>query len=88
VDVEKPKLPEEPDASPHPPEAASKGERKVFWKGEWIPAKIWDMESLKAGNLLKGLAILESPATTFLIPPGASAGMDANRLFHLTFNRG
>jgi len=86
VDVEKPRLPEEPLSGSAPPEAACKGERNVYWKGEWQKAGIWQMEALKSGNVLEGLAVVESPATTLVIPPGATAKLDAHRLFHLHFN--
>ncbi|MBC2716023.1 MAG: hydantoinase/oxoprolinase family protein [Desulfobacteraceae bacterium] len=87
VDVEKPRLPDETPAGPTPPEAAFKGERKVYWKGEWRIARILDMEALESGNIVEGLAIMESPATTFVIPPGATAELDSHRLFHLRFHQ-
>lgn len=87
VEVEKPKLPDEPCAGPIPPEAAFKGERKVYWKGEWRGARIWDMEALRNGNIMEGPAIVESPATTFVIPPGATAELDSHRIFHFIYFR-
>lgn len=86
VGVEKPKLPDEADAGINPPGAAFKGERQVYWKRGWHAARIWEMEALRSGNVLEGLAIVESPATTFVIPPGAKAELDSRRLFHLRFN--
>ena len=86
MDVEKPKLPDEPFAGSTPPREARKGEREVYWQGEWRTSSIWQMEALKNGNVLEGPAIVESPATTFVIPLGATAELDANRLFHLRFN--
>ena len=41
------------------------------------------MERLKAGNRLSGLAIVESPATTLVVPPGKSVFLDEHRIFHL-----
>jgi acetone carboxylase beta subunit len=38
---------------------------------------------LAAGNLVRGPAILESPATTFVVPDGYETYLDAHRLFHL-----
>ena len=87
VDVEKPRLPDETLAGPTPSEAAFKGERKVYWKGEWRIAQILDMEALESGNIVEGLTIMESPATTFVIPPGATAELDSHRLFHLRFHQ-
>lgn len=83
VDVEKPALPLEPLAGEEPEAGAGKGERDVYWRDDWIRARIWDMEKLKAGNRVRGLAIAESPATTFVVPPGSSAYLDEHRIFHL-----
>jgi len=41
------------------------------------------MESLRAGNHIIGPAIIESPATTFVVPDGFETDIDAHRLFHL-----
>ncbi|CCQ92328.1 Acetone carboxylase beta subunit [[Clostridium] ultunense Esp] len=83
VDVPKPKIPEEPLQGATPPAEAYVGQRNVYWKGEWVKADIWKMEALKAGNRVKGFAILESSATTFVVPPGYETYLDAHRIFHL-----
>ena len=83
IDVEKPALPQEPLADESPPGDATKGKRDVYWRDEWIEADIYEMERLKAGNRLEGLAIIESPSTTFVVPPGSSAYLDEHRIFHL-----
>ena len=88
VDVENPALPDEPRAGAIPPESAHKGERKVYWKREWRTAQIWEMEDLRSGNVVEGLAIVESQATTLVVPPGAVAELDSRRLFHLRFLKG
>ncbi|HEY5531712.1 MAG TPA: hydantoinase/oxoprolinase family protein [Candidatus Anoxymicrobiaceae bacterium] len=83
IDVEKPALPQEPLADESPPGDATKGKRDVYWRDEGIEADIYEMERLKAGNRLEGLAIIESPSTTFVVPPGSSAYLDEHRIFHL-----
>jgi acetone carboxylase beta subunit len=83
VEVPKPKIPEEPLSGENPPAEAYLGARNVYWKGEWVKADIWEMEKLKAGNRIKGFAILESSATTFVIPPGYETYLDQHRIFHL-----
>ena len=88
VDVEKPRFPEERLAGEEPPPGSHKGRRDVYWRGEWIKADIWEMEALKAGNRLEGLSIVESPATTFVIPPGAESYLDQHRIFHLQWGEG
>ena len=83
VDVPKPKIPEEPYVSEIPPKEAFHGKRRVYWDGEWVQADIWEMEALQAGNWIRGLAIIESPATTFVVPPGFETFLDNHRIFHL-----
>jgi N-methylhydantoinase A/oxoprolinase/acetone carboxylase beta subunit len=83
VEAEKPALPQEPLADESPPGDAHKGKREVYWRGKWLDADLYEMERLKAGNRLEGLAIVESPSTTFVVPPGASTYLDEHRVFHL-----
>jgi len=81
----KPRLPEEePVDSDTPPEAAHKGERAIYWEGDWHDAAIWDMDHIQAGNVIEGPAVTEAPATTMLVPPGFEASLDNNRIYHLT----
>lgn len=83
VEVAKPRISEEPLTGETPPKDAFLGERPVYWKGEWLMADIWEMEKLKPGNRIQAFAILESPATTFVIPPGFETYLDGHRIFHL-----
>jgi acetone carboxylase, beta subunit len=83
VEVPKPKIPVEPLAGETPPQEAFLGKRNVYWKGEWIKADIWEMEKLKPGNKIKGFSIIESPATTFVVPIGFETYLDQHRIFHL-----
>lgn len=79
----KPELPEELDAGPVPPLSAKIGSRPFYRHKKWWDAEIWSMEALKAGNHVVGPAIVESPATTFIVPFGFETYCDAHRLFHL-----
>ncbi|WP_332237296.1 hydantoinase/oxoprolinase family protein [Sporolactobacillus sp. KGMB 08714] len=83
VEVAKPRISEEPSEGETPPADAFLGKRSVYWKGEWLKADIWEMEKLKPGNRIQSFAILESPATTFVIPAGFETYLDAHRIFHL-----
>ncbi|MGJ7922387.1 hydantoinase/oxoprolinase family protein [Neobacillus sp. LXY-4] len=83
VEVAKPKIPKEPLLGEKPSGDAFLGQRNVYWKGEWIKANIWEMEKLNPGNKVGAFSILESPATTFVIPPGFEAYLDEHRIFHL-----
>lgn len=78
----KPKLPTMELSGAMPPSAAEKGERKVYWRGERRPFRIYEMDPLLAGNVVNGPAIIEHPATTMLIPPGFHAELDQRRIIH------
>ena len=82
VEVEKPRLPELEQSDEIPAEA-QKGTRRIWADGEWAEAAIYEMERIAAGNVIEGPAVLEDPATTFVVPPGASATLDRHRIFHL-----
>lgn len=41
------------------------------------------MESLLPGNEITGPAIIESDATTFVVPDGFETYLDKHRIFHL-----
>jgi acetone carboxylase beta subunit len=84
VDVEKPRLPEEPVAGEEPAEESWRGTREVYFRGEWITASIYDMERLRPGNRVLGFSVIESPSTTFVVPTGREALLDQHRIFHLS----
>lgn len=83
VDVPKPKVPEEPMSEENPPEEAFLGMREIYWDGEWIDAKIYEMEKLLPGNKLEAFSIIESTATTLIVPTGFETYLDENLIFHL-----
>lgn len=79
----KPSLPDEDLGEETPPETASKGEREIYWDEGWHGAALWNMRSLEPGNVVRGPAVIEAPATTVLVPPGYRAELDRNRIYHL-----
>jgi acetone carboxylase beta subunit len=81
VQVEKPALPTEPEGGAEP--GQSKGERPVWWTDGWMPTVIYEQSQLRAGNVIRGPAVVESPADTLAIPPGRRARLDQHRIFHL-----
>ena len=83
VATQKPALPKEPLEGAVPPRSAHIGKRPFFRHNHWVHADVWHMESLRAGNRITGPAIIESPATTFVVPDGFETDIDAHRLFHL-----
>jgi acetone carboxylase beta subunit len=82
VVTQKPVLPEDPMPARRPP-AACLGTRPFYRHKKWVEAALWKMESLKAGNHILGPAIIESDATTFVVPDGFETTLDKHRLFHL-----
>jgi acetone carboxylase beta subunit len=66
-----------------PPKAAEKPARNIYWKGQWIGAKIFEMDQLEPGNVIHGPAVIEHPATTFLVPPGFVTRLSAHRIFEV-----
>jgi acetone carboxylase, beta subunit len=80
VEVEKPALPDEAEVAGAP---EPKQRRPVWWQGGWTETTIFEQSDVRAGHVVEGPAIIESPADTFAIPPGRSARLDRNRIFHL-----
>ena len=62
---------------------AFKGEREVYQGGEWKKARLYEMDLLESGNEVEGLAILEAPATTMLVPEGKRVVVDEFRRYWL-----
>jgi len=83
VPVQKPTLPEAPIEGPTPPQEAFLGTRKFYRHKKWFDAQVWKMEALRPGNEITGPAIIESDATTFVLPDGFATYVDKHRLFHL-----
>jgi acetone carboxylase beta subunit len=83
VPIPKPKIPKEPLEGETPPESASTGTRRFYRKKRWVDARLYKMEALRPGNRVTGPAIIESDATTFVVPDGFETFLDGHRLFHL-----
>lgn len=83
VPITKPKIPVEPLSDATPPPEACIGTRKFYRKKRWVDAALYQMESLLPGNRITGPAIIESDATTFVVPDGFETWLDGHRLFHL-----
>jgi acetone carboxylase, beta subunit len=81
AEVEKPALPEleEVGGSPEP-----KAERPVWWQNGFADTAIYELDEIRAGQSVDGPAIVESVATTFVIPPGRAARLDPQQIFHLS----
>jgi N-methylhydantoinase A/oxoprolinase/acetone carboxylase beta subunit len=83
VNVEKPLLPKKSIQGKKPPEGARKGKRSVYCQGEWIEAEIFEMDRLHAGNEIEGLAVIEAPSTTLMVPPDRYVFLDEHTIFHM-----
>ena len=84
VKLPKPELRTHEKAGWEPPAKAYKGERRIYWDGEWWNAKVYEMGLLLSGNAIEGPALIEAPATTLLVPPGYKVELDDKRVFWLT----
>ena len=80
----KPKLVERPLEGKAPPPEASKGEREVYFDGQWHTAAIYDMDAIRPGNEIEGIAVIEAPSTTLFVPPGKRVNMDEWSMLWLT----
>jgi N-methylhydantoinase A/acetone carboxylase beta subunit len=83
AEVEKPVLPDLPDAGEQVPAAASKGTREVRWGRDVATTEILEQDRLGPGNSIEGPAIVESPSSTFAVPPGRRARLDRHLIYHL-----
>ncbi|HEY49837.1 MAG TPA: hydantoinase/oxoprolinase family protein [Dehalococcoidia bacterium] len=55
---------------------AFRGRRNVYRGGTWKTAALYEMDRLQNGHEVEGLAILEAPTTTMLVPQGKKAVID------------
>jgi acetone carboxylase beta subunit len=83
VDIDKPLLPQRPLGEKRPPASAQKGERPVYWRKSWMKANIFEMDRLQPGNTIHGLAVIEAPSTTLLVPPDRYVALDEHCIFHM-----
>ncbi len=82
--IEKPELPHDEFVSAEPVAEALKETRQVYWRGTWHEARIYHQDRLQCGNVINGMAIIEAPASTTVIPPNRQLWMDKHRIMHLT----
>lgn len=82
--TEKPHIMEYPLAGEAPPEDAKKGQRPIYWKSQWHDAAIFEMDRIEPGNRIQGPAVIEAPATTFLLPPGFETTLNRFKIFELS----
>jgi acetone carboxylase beta subunit len=83
VETSKPAVPDEKEHGETPAAGAKTGTRKFYDRRKWVEADLYHMESLLPGNRVEGPAVIESDATTFVVPTGFATFLDKHRLFHL-----
>jgi N-methylhydantoinase A/oxoprolinase/acetone carboxylase beta subunit len=58
------------------PRKALKGKRPAYWNGAFQDAMVYEQSRLVCGNVVRGLAFVESVSTTVLVPPGSRYTVD------------
>ncbi len=71
--------PAERNGGADPSGDARKGDRRVYFDGEWIRSAIYDGERLAAGAKVAGPAIIEYAHACATLPPGTRGTVDAFR---------
>jgi len=80
IPTPKPVLPDLDPQSPDPSQAVI-GTRSAWWPGHgWTETSVFAAETLNPGNQLSGPAIVESPLTTVVVPPGINYSIDRHGL--------
>ena len=67
-----------------PSKAARKGTRQVFNQGKWHEGQLFELDELRAGNEIDGLAVIEAPSTTLYVPAGWGAKLDEHEIIWLS----
>jgi len=70
--------PQFPSYSPvgEDPQDALKGKRSAYRDGEFQDVRVYEQDLLSCGNIIDGLAIIESANTNILVPPGSRYMVD------------
>jgi len=82
LETPKPAVPVQARAGRTPSSSSVKGRRAGHWRGTDITFDIYEMDELRAGNVVNGPAVIEHPATTLLVPPTHHVEFDERRLIH------
>ena len=58
---------------------ALRGEKKMFFDGGWVTARVFDRERLRPGDVVEGPALVAEYTSATVLPPGARMEMDGLR---------
>jgi N-methylhydantoinase A/oxoprolinase/acetone carboxylase beta subunit len=64
---------------PADPSSARKADRPVYFGERFVATGVYERDRLGPGARVDGPAIIESPLTTIVIPPGRRADVDGYR---------
>jgi N-methylhydantoinase A len=59
--------------------AALRGEKSIYFDGEWLRARVFDRERLRAGDALVGPALVAEYTSATVVPAGATVRVDGWR---------
>jgi N-methylhydantoinase A len=59
--------------------AALRGEKAIYFDGEWVKARVFDREKLRAGDAIEGPALVAEYTSATVVPPGARVVVDELR---------
>jgi N-methylhydantoinase A len=59
--------------------AALRGEKRVYFDGAWVVARVFDREKLRAGDVIEGPALVAEYTSATVVPPGARLEVDGLR---------
>jgi N-methylhydantoinase A len=59
--------------------AALRGEKRIYFDGGWVVARVFDRERLRAGDVIDGPALVAEYTSATVVPPGARVVVDGLR---------
>ncbi len=75
--VPKPRLPEYEEEAPEPDPGAVIDEHAVYFRGGWLPTRVYERSRLRPGNRIAGPAIVVEFDSTTVVLPGYQAKVDS-----------
>ncbi|MGA8939415.1 MAG: hydantoinase/oxoprolinase family protein [Acidobacteriaceae bacterium] len=59
--------------------AALRGEKRMYFDGDWVRAQVFERERLRAGDVVVGPALIAEYTSATVVPPGARLEVDGLR---------
>lgn len=79
-----PKIKEYSISSAKPSDSSYAGSRRIYHKGKWTDFNLFHLSELKAGNVIKGPAVIFDDISTLVVGEGDSINLDRYRIIHYT----